>query len=89
MVSVRVILGIEVHPWGSGTPFCYFCHVREDGNHCHEAVVERSGKSVFFEGVWVMGSVLATPVSREVRAADRGLQVSVGFDRQSLFSKVS
>lgn len=84
-----MILGIEVHRRGSGTSFCYFCHVRVDGNHCHEAVVERPGKSVFFEGIWVVGSVLAAPVSREVRAADTGLQVSVGFDRQSLFSKVS
>lgn len=59
-------------------------------------MVERPGKSVFFEGVWVVGSVLAAPVSREVRAgfvkkgtADTGLQVPVGLDRQNLFSKVS
>lgn len=59
-------------------------------------MVERPGKSVFFEGVWVVGSVLAAPVSREVRAgflkkgtADIGFQVPVGLDRQNLFSKVS
>lgn len=56
-------------PWGSGTPFCPFSHIREYGSHGHETLVERPGH--LFSLREYLGSGFNAACSRFLRGQSR------------------